>query len=676
MSTLAPATAERPELTDVQKRAIVAAAAEYVAAAATDRSPTLADPHLAGAAQHLVAGVFVSLKRDSHLRGCTGGIRNEPVYLKSALADAAESCVLRDQRFPVVSPGEVASLDLEVWLLSLPRVLEEKGEDRAAAVVTGGKHGVIIKRGGQHGLLLPGVAAEHDWDSRTFLEHACQKAGLHPSLWKDDDTTVSVFEGEELIGRVGDYVEAMVAPPIVDREELSRLFDFCWDNIVALFRREMIKYFHPGLRDVAVHGVLLRLKAPAAPEPIQLVNVSLRSGSPVQNTLVQFAQLGAHQLAAHGIRLDTLHTVGMGLTVFGDPQMHGTVARSDLRGFDSEARTIMIVERNKQSVVWHPSLTADELVAAATKLARVNQPEFASVFSVQAISTDKSVSFASVPLPKRGPAERPPGVAGLFYPGEALSLSQTVTDILHAAEKYAQPKRTVAAAMIPHAGLRYSGVIAAQTFLSIDLPRNIIVIGPKHTGNGVDWAVAPHQTWQIPGAEISADFMLARKLSQAIDGLELDAAAHQKEHAIEVELPLLARLAPQSRVTGIALAGGDWAAAQRFAEGLAAVVKEMPEAPLLLVSSDMNHFATDDENRRLDEMAIAALETLDPEHAFRVINENNITMCGVFPAVIVMETLRRLGHLTRTVRTGYATSADVSGDTDRVVGYAGMLFET
>jgi AmmeMemoRadiSam system protein B len=89
----------------------------------------------------------------------------------------------------------------------------------------------------------------------------------------------------------------------------------------------------------------------------------------------------------------------------------------------------------------------------------------------------------------------------------------------------------------------------------------------------------------------------------------------------------------------------------------------------------MNHFATDDENRRLDEVALASLERLDPERAFKEITGNNISMCGVFPAVIVMETLRRLGRLRKTTRCGYATSAEVTGDKERVVGYAGMLFE-
>jgi AmmeMemoRadiSam system protein B len=87
----------------------------------------------------------------------------------------------------------------------------------------------------------------------------------------------------------------------------------------------------------------------------------------------------------------------------------------------------------------------------------------------------------------------------------------------------------------------------------------------------------------------------------------------------------------------------------------------------------MNHFAADAENRRLDEIALQALETLDPEALYTTVTRQRISMCGVLPAVIVMETLRQLGRLKTSQRVAYATSADVSGDTSRVVGYAGML---
>lgn len=227
--------------------------------------------------------------------------------------------------------------------------------------------------------------------------------------------------------------------------------------------------------------------------------------------------------------------------------------------------------------------------------------------------------------------------------------------------------------MVPHAGLMYSGHIAAQTLARVKFPKTIIVIGPKHTPHGLEWAVAPHATWSIPGATMASDQDLARKLCEAIPGLQMDAAAHAQEHGIEVELPFLARLAPESKVVGIAIGGGDLPRCRQFADGLAKVIGEMEERPLLVVSSDMNHYASDAETRRLDEMALAAMETRDPEQLYQTVTSRHISMCGVLPAVIVMETLAKFKKLKKMERVAYATSGDVSGDTSRVVGYAGML---
>ena len=119
---------------------------------------------------------------------------------------------------------------------------------------------------------------------------------------------------------------------------------------------------------------------------------------------------------------------------------------------------------------------------------------------------------------------------------------------------------------------------------------------------------------------------------------------------------------------------GDLDSCRGFAENLAMVLDQLDTPPLLLISSDMNHFATDSENRRLDELALQAMETLDPGQLLRTVRENNISMCGVLPAVIVMETLIRRGALSQHQRTGYATSAETTGDSSRVVGYAGCCW--
>lgn len=330
-----------------------------------------------------------------------------------------------------------------------------------------------------------------------------------------------------------------------------------------------------------------------------------------------------------------------------------------------------MLERHHSGLVFDPGSSAADLVQGAAAAARVGRPDGAQVVSLAALTNLSRFQVATVTQPERGPEVRPAAAAGRFYPGDAAGLAAAVDQLL-AGGRSPVPW---AAAMVPHAGWRFSGRIAADVLRRLQIPRTVIVLGPNHTGRGMDWAVTPQQTWALPGGSVAADFLLARQLSQAIPGLEMDAAAHWQEHAIEVELPLLARLAPECRVVGISIAQGDLEDCRRFARGLAELLRGRADRPLLLVSSDMNHFASDAETRRLDALALAALERCDAAGLYETVQRHHISMCGVLPAVIVLQTLQLLGGGTRAERVGYATTADVTGDRSRVVGYAGMLFD-
>jgi AmmeMemoRadiSam system protein B len=385
---------------------------------------------------------------------------------------------------------------------------------------------------------------------------------------------------------------------------------------------------------------------------------------------MDLSKLAATMLTTGGFDVDSLSGLQVDLVVLCDPAVHGTVANPDLGGMDPKRRALLVMEGGRSGWVFDPDRSGQELVATAAREAQVKEPERASVASLEAISTSVPVAFASVPQPHIGPAVRPPAVAGTFYPGQPDALSKMVDELI---PKSSPPKRAWPAAMVPHAGLKYSGRIAAAVFQQIEMPDTIIVLAPKHTRLGVEWAVAPHETWSLPGISIASDPGLARQLSESISGLEPDASAHAREHAIEVQLPLLARFAPHARIVGIAVGAGKLERCTQFATGLAQVLRDRTEPVLLVISTDMNHFANDAETRQLDERALTALDRLDPEQLFQTVRRDNISMCGLLPAVIVLETLRQLGRLKQCQRVGYATTADTTGDPTRVVGYAGLL---
>jgi uncharacterized protein (TIGR00296 family) len=139
-------------------------------------------------------GVFVTLTKKGELRGCIGF--PTPVYpLKEAIEEASVSAALQDPRFYPVAPPELCELRVEVTILTVPCRLEIEPSRRPDAVEVG-KHGLIVRKFGRSGLLLPQVPLEYGWNSREFLDYTCNKAGLPPGCWQSDDTEVYTFEGQ------------------------------------------------------------------------------------------------------------------------------------------------------------------------------------------------------------------------------------------------------------------------------------------------------------------------------------------------------------------------------------------------------------------------------------------------------------------------------------------------
>jgi len=663
-----------PELTANQEAAVHRAACEIVAAGVQGRTPQLSDATLAGGAEQLVMGAFVTLKRSGHLRACCG-VLGRPMRVLEAVQRAALRTATEDSRFPTISFTELPHLHLDVTLLYGFQPIEASGRERLRHVEVG-RHGLHISRGNSVGLLLPVVPVEHGWNAEEFLEHVCRKAGLPTTAWQDDQAHLLRFEGHMV---PGDFDAGVLAaggekPPRFAAADLQQLADQCRQNVLALIRGATPNYYLPGCPDGTVEAVALSVRLGDQPEPSTFSQMSLRPGVPLQATLFSLCEAAAKTLARSGAGAAEGNRVHVGLTLLYDPAMHGTADKPDLAGVSPDRRALLVVEHGRSAWVFDPGQTVPQLLQTASLAAQVSRPATASLFSLAAQSTERSISVSNVAQPRPGPNVRPPAVAGTFYPGDAGQLAKMIDDLL--ADGDAQPADWPAV-MVPHAGLIYSGRLAAQTFRRVRIPDTVIIIAPKHTRQGVDFAIAPHDTWSFPGGSVASDPELARRLAADVPGLQLDAAAHQQEHAIEVQLPILARLAPHARVVGITLGAGDLERCRQLARGLADALRTLQPRPLLVISSDMNHFASDQENRRLDEIALQSVETLDPAAVYEtVVARHNISMCGVRPAIVVMETLRQLNLLGRCLRVGYDTSATTSGDTRRVVGYAGMLFGT
>ncbi|MFH1267088.1 MAG: AmmeMemoRadiSam system protein B [Planctomycetota bacterium] len=662
---------DRPELTGDEEQLVLQTAARRVTAAVKSLPSERLDEVLADVGAKPVWGAFVSLKRAGQLRSCCGSL-GQSMPLSTALDHASVRAAREDPRFPPISPTELEHLDMEVWLLWGPQQVAARGKDRASAV-TIGKHGLQIIRGASRGLLLPGVAVEHNLDAEGFLEQVCRKAGLPKDAWISNDATLLTFEGHAIHGRLEPGPSADVAaaaPGGPTRAEVALLADFCRRNLMALVYGATPSSYLTGGYDGNVCGAAVSVQAPGHVDKVECSKVSLRAEVPLQSALFELVQSAVLALQARRIDPRAAESAALTLSVFWDSAMQGTAAEPALAGVDPRRRAVMVIDQSRWAMAYDPDRSAEELLTQAIEKAQFREASRAAVFSLEVMSTEPRLALHNVPRPQPGTSVRAPAVAGRFYPNHPDELRRTLDDLL-------PPKRTPeswAGAMVPHAGWIFSGRLAAEVLSRVRIPEQVIVVSPKHNRAGADWAVAPHETWSLPGGDVPSDPELARQLAEAVTGLELDAAAHAQEHAIEVQLPFLARLAPQTRVVGIAIQGGDLAGLKRFAEEMAGVLRAMPNRPLLVISTDMNHYAGDAETRRLDRIALERIESLDPAGLFETVMENGISMCGVRAAVLVMETLRRLDSLGRCEPVGYATSADASGDTNRVVGYAGMLF--
>jgi len=178
--------------------------------------------------------------------------------------------------------------------------------------------------------------------------------------------------------------------------------------------------------------------------------------------------------------------------------------------------------------------------------------------------------------------------------------------------------------------------------------------------------------WETPlgPVPIASDF--AADLKQRCPLLHEDSAAHRSEHAAEVELPFLQIRQPKLSFVPIALGTGQFEALDQLGIALAEAVTAHGKPVLIIASSDMNHYESDAITRIKDQSAIEPILQLDARALHHVVTQQHVSMCGFGPAIAMLTAAKRLGA-TSAELVKYATSGDISGDRDRVVGYAGIV---
>ena len=266
---------------------------------------------------------------------------------------------------------------------------------------------------------------------------------------------------------------------------------------------------------------------------------------------------------------------------------------------------------------------------------------------------------------------RPPAVAGRFYPDDPAELARQIVTLAPSTEE--APQRAIAC-LVPHAAYRYSGPVAGAVYAGVKLPRRFLLLGPRHFPRGKAQAILSEGAWETPLGRAEIDSELALELKRAYPRLCEDEVAHQTEHALEVQLPFIQSLARGFRFVPIALGPINYLQLESLGRAIAEVLGRQSESVLMIASSDMNHYESDEITRRKDALALERMFQLDVAGLFEVVRREGISMCGVGPVVSVLTAARLLGA-TQAKLVRYATSGDVNGDRREVVGYAGVIVE-
>lgn len=262
---------------------------------------------------------------------------------------------------------------------------------------------------------------------------------------------------------------------------------------------------------------------------------------------------------------------------------------------------------------------------------------------------------------------REPAVAGQFYPGSREALKAAVRDMTHDGSSH----RAVGV-MVPHAGYMYSGTVAGSVFSSVKLPATFVIIGPNHTGSGPEASIMTSGAWRTPCGDMPIDSALAEAILENSGFLSADESAHIFEHSIEVQLPFLQCSQPESVLVPISLMAVNHEVCRDVGHAVAAAVRYSANPTLIVASSDMTHYDSQERAKEQDQLALERIVELDGDGLLDVVARNNISMCGAAATATMIYACQELGATEADV-VRYRTSGDMTGDYSHVVGYAGVI---
>ena len=259
-------------------------------------------------------------------------------------------------------------------------------------------------------------------------------------------------------------------------------------------------------------------------------------------------------------------------------------------------------------------------------------------------------------------------MAGSWYPGDAPSLVAEVKGFLDAAPPLDLPGPLLAL-ISPHAGLRYSGPVAAHGYSLLRGMSGLtaVVVGPSHRAAFDGVSVFAHGAFETPLGTLPVDEVAARALVDAGRGIRDFASPHRDEHSLEMQLPFLQHLIPGLRVVPVLMGSQSRKEVDALARALADVLPGRDA--VMVASSDLSHYHPAPTANRLDAKVVAEVAALRPDGLMDLLEASHEHACGGGPMVAVMKASVAAGARASTILR-YADSGDAGErDKSRVVGY-------
>jgi AmmeMemoRadiSam system protein B len=260
-------------------------------------------------------------------------------------------------------------------------------------------------------------------------------------------------------------------------------------------------------------------------------------------------------------------------------------------------------------------------------------------------------------------------VAGRWYPDDPSRLAAEVDGYLATARVEKTPS-AIRAIVSPHAGLMYSGPVAAYAYNAAlsSPPKSVVLVGPSHFVSFDGVSIWPSGAWDTPFGPVAVDETLARTIADASDAIMVFEAAHGREHSLEMQLPFLAHLMPGVPIVPMVMGYQTRKMAFALSKAIADAVRATGDDILLVASSDLSHYEDARVAAELDGVVIERVGALDAGGLMQALEIEPRHACGGGPMVTVLDAAARLGASNARVLR-YADSGDVSGDKSSVVGY-------